>query len=60
MMVVMAPTPLVMVRKDHTYLAATLVMMVHMFLMFAPSPVTGALIGRAGTWRVMLGGGGQQ
>jgi len=57
MMLVMAPTPIVM-RMDygHSYDAATLVMMGHTFLMYVPSPVTGKLISRFGALPVALGG----
>lgn len=57
MMLVMAPTPLVMrLSFGHTYDEATYVMMCHMVLMFAPSPATGNLIRRLGPAAIMLAG----
>jgi len=57
MMVIMAPTPVVMSRDfGHSFDEATIVMGVHMVLMFAPSPLAGACIARRGTASVLAAG----
>lgn len=57
MMLIMAPTPIVMrATYNHSYDEATLVMMGHMFLMFAPSQGTGALVVRFGAPPVIFSG----
>lgn len=57
MMIIMAPTPLVMRTSfGHSYDEATFVMLLHMVLMFAPSPGTGKFIAFFGPAPVMLAG----
>eukprot|EP00927_Polykrikos_kofoidii_P027240 TRINITY_DN24041_c0_g1_i1.p1 TRINITY_DN24041_c0_g1~~TRINITY_DN24041_c0_g1_i1.p1 ORF type:complete len:525 (+),score=50.49 TRINITY_DN24041_c0_g1_i1:58-1632(+) len=57
MTMVMAPTPIVMqAAHGHSFDEASLVMMVHMALMFAPSAGTGALVSRVGVEPVVVVG----
>ncbi|CAK9073736.1 unnamed protein product [Durusdinium trenchii] len=57
MLLLMAPTPVVMQQYyNHGYTPTTLTMMGHMFCMFAPSPMTGKLIPRFGSFKVIHAG----
>jgi MFS family permease len=56
MVLLMVATPLAMTSCSHPYSAATSVVGWHFIGMFAPSLVTGRLIHRFGTLRVMLAG----
>ncbi|CAE7761235.1 rfnT [Symbiodinium sp. KB8] len=57
MLVLMAPTPAVMQNfYSHSFTASTLTMMGHMFCMFAPSPLTGIAMARAGSAPVIVAG----
>ena len=57
MVLMMAATPLAMVREyGHSYEAAALVVQWHMFGMYAPSFITGWLIGRIGLINVLIAG----
>ncbi|CAL1140510.1 unnamed protein product [Cladocopium goreaui] len=57
MLLLMAPTPVVMQQYyNHGYVPTTLTMMGHMFCMFAPSPLTGKLVSRFGSLKVIQSG----
>ena len=57
MVLMMAATPLAMVREyGHSYEAAALVVQWHMFGMYAPSFITGWLIGKIGLINVLIAG----
>eukprot|EP00439_Symbiodinium_sp_Y106_P053401 s2715_g7.t1 len=57
MLVLMAPAPAVMQNfYSHSFTASTLTMMGHMFCMFAPSPLTGIAMARAGSEPVIAAG----